>query len=276
MTKLIPDWVIYLLALAAVLIGIFGTSPDQSAPPPPPEVFAQEGAMLPPASPFDERVLVQVTQPMDGVGTAFAINEDGQWLTARHVVDGCDRVSLLVAPNRYVPVQSVSLSDNFDLALLQTGSSRNPVALDTNSNLRIGTYGYHVGYPQGRPGEVVSRLFDRSNLETRGLRSGRESVLTWAETGRTRGLSGTLGGLSGGPVYDSNGRVRGVVIAESPRRGRIYTASPETVARFLREEGVTIVGDRPQSFQPTSYGRNADEVRRNLQVVKVACDVREN
>ena len=231
--------------------------------------------MLPPASPFDERVLVQVTQPMDGVGTAFAINEDGQWLTARHVVDGCDRVSLLVAPNRYVPVQSVSLSDNFDLALLQTGSSRNPVALDTNSDLRIGTYGYHVGYPQGRPGEVVSRLYDRSNLETRGLRSGRESVLTWAETGRTRGLSGTLGGMSGGPVYDSNGRVRGAVIAESPRRGRIYTASPETVARFLREEGVTVVGDRPQSFEPASYGRNADEVRRNLQVVKVACDVRE-
>ncbi|MEM1087972.1 MAG: serine protease [Pseudomonadota bacterium] len=275
MKRFIPDWLVYLLVLAAILIGVFGTSPDQSAPPPPPEVFQQEGAMLPPASPFDERVLVQVTRPMDGVGTAFAINEDGQWLTARHVVDGCDRVSLLVAPNRYVPVQAVSLSDQFDLALLQTGSSRNPVALDTNDDLRIGTLGYHVGYPQGRPGEAVSRLYARSNLETRGLRRGRESVLTWAETGRTRGLNGTLGGMSGGPVYDSDGRVRGVIIAESPRRGRIYTAAPEAVARFLREEGVTVVGDRPRPFDPTSYGRNADAVRRNLQVVKVACDVRE-
>ena len=275
MTRFIPDWLIYLLVLAAMLMGIFGTAPNESAPPPPPEVFEQDGAMLPPASPFDERVLVEATQPMDGVGTAFAINEDGQWLTARHVVDGCDRVSLLVAANRYVPVRSVSLSDNFDLALLQTGNSRNPVALDTNNDLRIGTYGYHVGYPQGRPGEAVSRLYSRSTLETRGFRRGRESVLTWAETGRTRGLNGSLGGLSGGPVYDSDGRVRGVIIAESPRRGRIYSASPETIARFLREEGVTVVGDRPQPFEPASYGRNADVVRRNLQVVKVACDVRE-
>lgn len=276
MFRLIPDWVIYLLALAAVLIGVFGLSPDQNAPEPPPEVFQQEGAMLPPASPFDARVLVQVTSPKDGVGTAFAVNESGQFLTARHVVDGCDRVALLVAPNRYVPVQSVSVSDRYDLALLQTTHSQNPVALDTNSDLRIGTYGYHVGYPQGRPGEAVSRLLSRSNLVSSGLRRGNESVLAWAETGRTRELAGSLGGLSGGPVYDSEGRVRGVIVAESPRRGRIYTAAPETVARFLNQEGVEIIGDRPQAFDPQTYGRSADSVRRNLQVVKVACDVQDS
>lgn len=273
MFRLIPDWVIYLLALGAVLVGVFGISPDQDAPPPPPEVFEQEGAMLPPASPFDERVLVQVTSPRDGIGTAFAVNEQGQWLTARHVVDGCDRVALLVAPNRYVTVQQISVSNNYDLALLQTSHSQNPVALDTNGDLRIGTYGYHVGYPQGRPGEAVSRLLSRSNMISSGLREGREPVLAWAETGRTRGLDGSLGGLSGGPVYDSQGRVRGVIVAESPRRGRIYTAAPETVARFLNQEGVEIIGERPEAFDPTSYGRNADTVRRKLQVVKVACDV---
>lgn len=276
MLRLIPDWVIYLLALATVLIGVFGISPDQDAPPPPPEVFEQEGAMLPPASPFDERVLVQVTRPKDGVGTAFAVNEDGQWLTARHVVDGCDSVSLLVAPNRYVPVQNVYISDDYDLAILQTSQSQNPVALDTNGDLRIGTYGYHVGYPQGRPGEAVSRLLSRSNMVSSGRRKGREPVLAWAETGRTRGLDGSLGGLSGGPVYDSEGRVRGVIVAESPRRGRIYTAAPETVSRFLNQKGVNVVGERPQAFDPGTYGRNADTIRRNLQVVKVACDVQDS
>jgi len=274
--RYIPDWVIYLLALGVVLFAVFGTTPDHDAPPPPPEVFKQEGAMLPPASPFDERVLVQVTGPRDGVGTAFAVNEEGQWLTARHVVDGCDRVSLLVAPNRYVPVRSIALSDRYDLALLETTRSQNPVALDTHGDLRIGTLGYHVGYPQGRPGEAVSRLLSRSNLISNGRRSGKESVLAWAETGRTRGLNGSLGGLSGGPVYDSNGRVRGVIVAESPRRGRIYTAAPEAVARFLNEKQVDVIGERPEPFTPKSYGRTADAVRRNLQVVKVACDVQES
>lgn len=276
MLRFIPDWVVYLLALGVVLFAVFGTSPDHDAPPPPPEVFKEEGAMLPPASPFDERVLVQVTGPRDGVGTAFAVNEDGQWLTARHVVDGCDRISLLVAPNRYVPVRAVSLSERYDLALLETTRSQNPVALDTNGDLRIGTLGFHVGYPQGRPGEAVSRLLSRSNLISNGRRSGKESVLAWAETGRTRGLNGSLGGLSGGPVYDSNGRVRGVIVAESPRRGRIYTAAPEAVARFLNEKQVDVIGDRPEPFTPNSYGRTADAVRRNLQVVKVACDVQES
>lgn len=273
MLRLTPDWIIYLLALGVILFGVFGTSPDHNAPPPPPEVFEQEGAMLPPASPFDERVLVQVNRPRDGIGSAFAINTSGQWLTARHVVDGCDAVALLVAPNRYVPVQRVAISERFDLALLETTQSQNPVALDVAGGLRIGTYGYHVGYPQGRPGEAVSRLLSRSSLITSGERSGRESVLAWAETGRTQGLDGSLGGLSGGPVYDAEGRVRGVIVAESPRRGRIYTAAPETVASFLRENGVDIIGDRPQPFSPDSYGRNADAVRRNLQVVKVACNV---
>ena len=33
--------------------------------------------------------------------------------------------------------------------------------------LAAGTYGFHVGYPQGRPGEAASRLMARSNLISR-------------------------------------------------------------------------------------------------------------
>jgi serine protease Do len=270
--KWIPDWVVYGLALGVVLWVIFSGSNDD-APPPPPEAISQEGAMLPPASAFDERVLVQVTAPRSGVGTAFAVNDQGQWLTARHVVDGCSEVSLLVAPGQYVKATSVTVSAGNDLAIIETSQSPSPVALDTDSELRIGTYGYHVGYPQGRPGEAASRLMARSNMISRGNRQSSESVLAWAETGRTRGLMGSLGGLSGGPVYDETGRVRGVIVAESVRRGRIYTASPDSVANFIKASGVDLLGDRPRSFSPDTYGREADYARRNLQVVKVACSV---
>lgn len=229
--------------------------------------------MLPPPSAFDERVLVQVTAPKSGIGTAFAISEGGKWLTARHVVDGCDEVSLLVAPGRYAPARSVTVSEKYDLALIETDSSPYPAQIDTDSDLRIGTYGFHVGYPQGRPGEAASRLMSRSNLISRGRRSNTESVLAWAETGRTRGLLGSLGGLSGGPVYDENGKVRGVIVAESARRGRIYTAAPETVASFIKATGIDVMGERPRTFSAETYGREADYARRNLQVVKVACSV---
>lgn len=274
MLRWIPDWILYALALGVVLWAVFSEGSD-NAPPPPPEAIQQEGAMLPPPSAFDERVLVQVTAPKSGIGTAFAINGEGQWLTARHVVEGCAEVSLLVAPGQYAPARSVTVSEKYDLALIETETSPNPAPLNTVSDLRIGAYGFHVGYPQGRPGEAASRLMARSNLISRGQRSNRESVLAWAETGRTRGLLGSLGGLSGGPVYDQDGNVRGVIVAESARRGRIYTAAPETVAKFIKATGVETIGEEPRNFSKDTYGHEADHARRNLQVVKVACSVEE-
>ncbi|WP_300377784.1 serine protease [Henriciella sp.] len=273
MFRHIPDWMVYTLALFAIVGGVFSTTPDQNAPPATPDSIERDGATLPPPSAYDETVLVRVETPKDGIGSAFLINADGQYLTARHVVEGCDDVSLLVAPGQYLPVKDISVSGTSDLALMTAKPSASPVALDTSADMRIGSYGFHVGYPQGRPGEAASRLISRSRLVTSGLRSGEESVLTWAETGRTSDLEGPLGGLSGGPVYDSEGRVRGVIIAESPRRGRIYSASPEAIAKFLAAQGVEPIGERPVPFNPQSYGGAADRARRNLQVVKVACRV---
>lgn len=270
----LPDWLIYALALTAFVWVIFLADNDRmDAPEPLPDALREDGPTLPQASVFDETVLVQVSAPQDGVGTAFAIDRAGNWLTARHVVDGCRRVSLLVAPGRYVTVGNVLLDPRSDLALLQTGRSPSAVDLDVENELRVGELGYHIGYPQGRPGEVASRLLARSRLITRGIRSNEEPVLAWAEIGRTRGLFGSLGGLSGGPVFDAEGRARGVIVAESPRRGRIYTAAPRSIADFLDGRGVTPTEGRSQPIAVENYGRRADDLRNALQVVKVACEV---
>lgn len=269
------DILLYALVLGTVLWVLSGLGTENAdAPEPLPDHFEQDGPMLPNASVFDERVLVQVDEPQNGLGSAFAINRNGDWLTARHVVEGCDRVSILVAPRRYVPVAEVRVSDTSDLALLSTGRSPRSAALDLGEDLRVGEYGFHVGYPNGRPGEVASRLLARSRLLSRGERHSDEPVLAWAEVGRTRGLNGGLGGLSGGPVFDAEGRVRGVIVAESPRRGRIYTADPESIRRFLDE--VDVETNPPARLEPITvadYGAKADLARNSLQVVKVACEV---
>lgn len=267
------DWVLYAIVLGVVVLTLFAGDRTGNSPEPEPAVIAEEGPMLPPPSILDEQVLVQVEEPKDGIGTAFALNRKGQWITARHVVDGCDSVGLLVGPSQYVPVDSVILDKEHDLALLETGRSPNAVTLDLGSPLTIGTEGYLVGYPQGRPGEVATRLMARSRLISRGRRTGEEEILAWAEVGRTEGLTGSLGGISGGPVFDKDGEVRGVVVAESPRRGRIYTAAPDSIEAFLTRAEIDTEDGPAEAFTPESYGSLSDNVRRKLQVVKVACKV---
>lgn len=273
------DWLIYLGALGLMLAVIFALAPNADAPAPAPltefqEQIAEElGPLLPDPSPMDELVLVQVGEPQNGVGTAFAVNSNGDWLTARHVVEGCAKVTLMVAPGNYVPVANIVVDEEHDLALLSTGRSPFPVSLALQGPLRVGDEGFAVGFPQGEPGELATRLVARSRLVTRGRRSAEAPILAWAEVGRTEGLRGTLGGISGGPMFDATGAVRGVIVAESPRRGRIYTTAPQSVEAFLTKQGIPLETGPADKFELSGYGAPSDNARRRLQVVKVTCEV---
>lgn len=270
----ILDLLAYVAALGVLIMVLFSSAThDANAPPPAPEALENAGEALAPPSRFDEQVLIQASSPRDGVGTAFAVNDEGYWLTARHVVDGCRNVGLFVRTGTYIAAEDIMIDPQFDLALIRTKHSPSPVQLNLSDDLRVGVEGFHVGFPQGKPGEAVTRLHSRANMLTSGIRKSRESVLMWSELGRTRGLDGTLGGISGGPVYDEAGAVRGVILAESPRRGRIYSAAPDTIKLFLKAHNITYSGQSARGFNLSNYGGEADRVRRIGQVVKVACRV---
>jgi serine protease Do len=268
----IPDWLIYVAVVGVIVWVLFRLDdPADEAPPSMPGSEAI-GALLPPASVFDPEVLVEVGPATSGVGTAFAIDETGWWLTARHVVADCQDVGLIVGRRAAARVKTVRPAPFADIALLKTDRAPEALALDTGEgNLRIGQLAYHVGYPQGRQGEAVTRLYRREKLVARGRYDSEEPVLAWAELGRTRGLSGSLAGMSGGPVFDSQGNVIGVTIAESARRGRIYTASPASIARLLGLANVEPQGDPAPPMTRANYGPKADLLRRSLAVAQVVC-----
>src|SRR5215510_2753139 len=122
----IPDWLVYTVVLIVIVATLFSQSGDETAgslapyeiATPSPDALDPDaetpGPPLPEADPFDERVLVQVGDAEDGIGTAFAINRSGMWLTARHVVDGCSRVGLSVGDGRMVHVDEVRTSHSSD------------------------------------------------------------------------------------------------------------------------------------------------------------------
>ena len=267
----IPDWIVLLLVLSVVLWALFSGGKEADAPEAPPDIFSEVGPLLPDPDQYDEQVLVQVGEISDGIGTAFALDTDGVWMTARHAVDGCESVGLAFGGGRVLPVSELRTSPESDIALLYTRRAPRMLKFTDRNDLRVGETGFHVGYPQGQPGEVTSRLLSRSKLVTRGRYRNEEPVLAWAEMGRTRGLNGTLAGISGGPVFDANGGVVGVTVAESPRRGRIYTTAPKSVSRVLSQNQLESGEGRALSIDLATYGREADRLRRELSVVKVIC-----
>ncbi len=258
----IPDWLFYLGILVALILYANYDAPTVTPAPDLPGL----GPLLPSESPDDERILVQIDAPQSGVGTAFAVSDDGEWVTARHVVDGCDEVGIRVNSRQLIRIARTEIFQDVDLARLTAPWSREPLPTDLTSRRQIGEVGYFLGYPQGRPGEVVASLLSRGRMSVRGRYRTDEGVLIWSELGRSRGLTGSLGGLSGGPVLDSDGELIGVVAAESPRRGRIYTVAPRNLGRIVAPTGTT-----PTPVDLGSYALYADKLRRDRRIAQVVC-----
>ena len=266
-----PHSLIYLFALGALLYAALGRREQVNAPPPPPPLPAAERALLAQASPFDPTRLVKVKPSRSGVvGAAFSVADGGVWLTARRVVDGCGRLVVLASDTEGLPAKA-GAGPRDQVAVLTThgGAPALPLAAAAPA---AGAPAYDLGYPRGRPGEVATRFLGRRALDLHARRLGRPPVLVWAETGRTEGLRGDLTGLFGAPALDGMGRVVGVVLSEAPRRGRMYTTTPQEIAWALAAAGVR---PSPQAIgrpvTPADYGLAGDDLRRTLRIAPVAC-----
>ena len=260
----IPDWSIYFLIVFLIYVNASRSAPKFEGSTPPPEL----GPMLPGQSPRDTTVLVEMDAPSSGIGTAFAVDNKGTWLTARHVIDGCDSVGLNLGGGKTLRAKSV-ISKNADIGVLRTKWKRDPLASDLYSPRQIGEHAYLMGFPQGKPGEVIGELLGRHRLIVRGRYQTEEAILAWTEVGRTRGLRGSIGGMSGGPVLDNDGEIIGIVAAESPRRGRVYTVAPVSL-RGIIPEGVDA---KAIPITNATYGLEADRYRRDRRIAQVICIV---
>lgn len=260
----IPDWAVYFLIVFLIYTNARQSRPNLEGSIPPPDL----GPLMPAESPRDTAVLIEMDAPSSGIGTTFAIDNKGSWLTARHVVDGCDEVGINLGSGKVIKA-SHTVSRESDISVLKTDWKRTALATDMTSQRRIGEHGYFFGFPQGKPGEAVARLLGRHRLLVRGRYRTEEAILAWTELGRTRGLRGSLGGMSGGPVLDSDGEVIGVVAAESPRRGRIYSVAPSSIGPLLSRKA----GGKADPITDTSYGMNADRLRRERRIAQVICVV---
>ncbi|HEY1502740.1 MAG TPA: serine protease [Stellaceae bacterium] len=199
--------------------------PSQSDAPPPGRVRRP----LPAPAPNDPLISVEAEGLKPGeiaFGTSFPIAQ-GMWLTARHVANGeCQRV-ILIVDGRKVPAQIAYLHPQADLALLKTANASGPALPLETGAVEQNETGYSFGYPKEKLGATQDRLMGRSRMQLSGEIDGTGPVLTWAEVVRYPDDLPALNGMSGGPIFDEQGKIIGIMVAASDRRGRIHTVAPE-------------------------------------------------
>ncbi|MFZ9485071.1 MAG: S1 family peptidase [Alphaproteobacteria bacterium] len=285
------DRVALLLLLVAIAWHVLGgddAPPEQprrphlEAPPPaaqprpaplpaPPPAAMERARPLPPPSADDPVFHVRIDRRRGpSTGTAFSIDPAGLWLTARHVVHECERIGLR-RDRSQVRATVAWVHPRADLALLRTQGGTPPLAL-APAPLVLGQDGYAIGFPQGRPGAVHGRVLGRSQMQAEGRFAGRAPTIAWAERGREPDFSGSIGGISGGPVLDARGHVVGVIVAETPRRGRFETIAPEVLAAGASRP--LPVGDpsaREVDLSPRTLPGVADTLRDRLRVAQAVC-----
>lgn len=243
--------------------------PDHPAPAQPAPAVRHH--VPPPGLPVTE---IEIQARSSAIGTAFAV-ADGWWLTARHVVDGCDKVGVVMGDKKARRVNQVYVHPSSDLALLHGSLSRPPLILATRGSFSRGQDGYASGYPQDRPGDVHARYLGNVRLRSTGRYRTDEVAAAWAEIERVPDSLPALGGISGGPMLDRDGIVIGVMVASSHRRGRVITVRPATMAAFIEAHRVPVSGrGATPPLAGNRFSSRGQELRRSLRVAQVVCWVR--
>jgi len=148
-------------------------------------------------------------EDQDGEGTGVVVTDAGEVLTAFHVVDGADTITLTFADGTQ-STGTVSAQDpDKDIAVVTPDQAPGvpPAVLGNPGSLAIGSDAYIVGTPFGLSGSLST-----------GVVSGLDRSFRRKDTGQvTSGLiqvdAAVNPGNSGGPLLDANGAVVGIVTA---------------------------------------------------------------
>ncbi len=163
-----------------------------------------------------------------GTGTAFYIGS-GMWLTARHVINKCQKVLIKEKSNQYL-VEKIVIHPNSDLAIFWYSTTNKPNKFSISTN--VSPSSFVSGFPGGNPGDAVLSLAGFMAMEQR-----RYNILEkhsiFAVIERHPQYLDSFGGISGGPSFDSSGNLNGVVVAEFVRRGLLASVSTKQISWLI-------------------------------------------
>lgn len=192
-------------------------------------------------SPFGEDFFKRFPSPQQrpqlqrGVGSGVVVSADGTILTNAHVIDGADKITVLMADNKSFEAKLVGTDKPSDLAVLKIEAQNMPyLNLGNSDTVRIGDIVLAIGNPLGIGQSVTSGIISAKGRRT-GLSDGQsfeDFIQTDAPINR---------GNSGGALVNLNGELIGInsqILSSGGQGGNIGIAFsiPSNMAKSVMEQ----------------------------------------
>jgi len=151
--------------------------------------------------------------PTAAAGSGFIVAADGLIVTNNHVVDGADKITVMLQDDRELEAELVGQDPDTDLALLKVEAEGLPVVKFGDSDeVRVGDPVIAVGNPFGLGGTVTAGIV---SAKDRVIGAGRYDDFLQIDAPINRGNSG-------GPTFNLQGEVVGLNTAiHSPSGGNV-------------------------------------------------------
>jgi serine protease Do len=158
---------------------------------------------------FGGRPMPKGRETMHTQGSGFLVSPDGVVLTNAHVVDGAKVVTVKLSDHREFKAKVLGADTSSDIAVLKIEAHNLPtVQLGNSDQLAVGDYVLAIGEPFGLEETATAGIISATARSLPG-----DGYVPFIQTD-----AAVNPGNSGGPLFDSNGRVVGI-------NAQIYTNS---------------------------------------------------
>ncbi|HLA89353.1 MAG TPA: Do family serine endopeptidase [Gemmatimonadaceae bacterium] len=200
-----------------------------------PQPRQQQRPQLPPG--FEQFFQFDDPQSRDQeqTGSGFIVTRDGYVLTNNHVIEGADRVKVILTDRREFRARIVGRDPQTDVAVLKIDGSNLPtVSLGDDTRARVGEWAIAIGNPLGLDFTVTAGIISAKGRSRLGLRQSSYAIQDFIQTD-----AAINPGNSGGPLVNLRGEVIGINSAIASGTG-FYSgygfAIPITLAKTVMDD----------------------------------------
>lgn len=164
------------------------------------------------------------------LGSGFIVSDDGIVVTNNHVIENADKIKIEMLDGNILDAKVIGTDPKTDIAILKVETSEELpfVEFDNSDSLRVGDWVVAIGNPFGQGFSVSAGIVSARGREL----SGRYDDYIQTDAAINRGNSG-------GPLFNTNGKVIGVNTAIlSPNGLSIgigYSMSSNVVAKVVEQ-----------------------------------------